>query len=476
MFDTLSNRFEGIFKRMRGLGILRESDVDEVLREIRLALLDADVNLHVVRGFQDRVRERCVGAEVHKALNPVQQVIKFVHEELIAALGGETLEISHPAKPPTVVLLAGLQGSGKTTNAAKLASWFKQQGRNPMLVGADLQRPAAVEQLRTLGASIEVPVYSEPSDPIAVARQGVAEAVASSRDVVICDTAGRLAIDDEMMDQIGRISDAIDPHYTFLVVDAMTGQDAVATAESFHAALELDGVILTKVDGDARGGAALSVKEVVGRPIAFSSTGEKIDEFELFHPDRVASRILGMGDVLTLVEKAEQVYEEAEAEAAAAKLLEGEFTLEDFLEQMRQLKKMGSLQNLVGMLPGAPQELRKAEIEDDRIAQVEAIICSMTPEERAAPRMIDGSRRQRIAAGSGTRPSEVSQLLRQFSEVQRMMKRMGNKGPGSGRKKPKKGRKGSRVTPPGGQQKKTGKSKLTLPGLEDGEFDLSSLR
>lgn len=476
MFDTLSNRFEGIFKRMRGLGTLRESDVDEVLREIRLALLDADVNLHVVRGFQDRVRERCVGAEVHKALNPVQQVIKFVHEELIAALGGETLEISHPAKPPTVVLLAGLQGSGKTTNAAKLASWFKQQGRNPMLVGADLQRPAAVEQLRTLGASIEVPVYSEPSDPIAVARQGVAEAVASSRDVVICDTAGRLAIDDEMMDQIGRISDAIDPHYTFLVVDAMTGQDAVATAESFHAVLELDGVILTKVDGDARGGAALSVKEVVGRPIAFSSTGEKIDEFELFHPDRVASRILGMGDVLTLVEKAEQVYEEAEAETAAAKLLEGEFTLEDFLEQMRQLKKMGSLQNLVGMLPGAPQELRKAEIEDDRIAQVEAIICSMTPEERAAPRMIDGSRRQRIAAGSGTRPSEVSQLLRQFSEVQRMMKRMGNKGPGSGRKKPKKGRKGSRVTPPGGQQKKTGKSKLTLPGLEDGEFDLSSLR
>ncbi|MXW58580.1 MAG: signal recognition particle protein [Acidimicrobiia bacterium] len=476
MFDTLSNRFEGIFKRMRGLGILRESDVDEVLREIRLALLEADVNLHVVRGFQDRVRQRCVGAEVHKALNPVQQVIKFVHEELIATLGGETLEISHPAKAPTVVLLAGLQGSGKTTNAAKLASWFKQQGRNPMLVGADLQRPAAVEQLRTLGASIEVPVFSEPSDPVAVARQGVAEAVAANRDVVICDTAGRLAIDQEMMDQVGRISDAIEPHYTFLVVDAMTGQDAVTTAESFHEILELDGVILTKVDGDARGGAALSVKEVVGRPIAFSSTGEKIDEFELFHPDRVASRILGMGDVLTLVEKAEQVYEEAEAEAAAAKLLEGEFTLEDFLEQMRQLKKMGSLQNLVGMLPGVSPELRNAEIEDDQIAQVEAIICSMTPQERATPRIVDGSRRQRIAAGSGTRPSEVSQLLRQFSEVQRMMKRMGGKGPGSGRKKPKKGRKGSRVTPPGGQQRKPGKPKLTLPGLEDGEFDLSSLR
>ncbi|WP_419847032.1 signal recognition particle protein [Candidatus Poriferisocius sp.] len=477
MFDTLSNRFEGIFKRLRGLGTLRESDVDEVLREIRLALLEADVNLHVVRGFQERVRQRCVGAEVHRALNPVQQVIKFVHEELIATLGGESLEITHPAKPPTVVLLAGLQGSGKTTNAAKLASWFKQQGRNPMLVGADLQRPAAVEQLRTLGEGIGVPVFSEPSDPVAVARRGVAEALASNRDVVICDTAGRLAIDDEMMDQVGRISDAIEPHYTFLVVDAMTGQDAVTTAETFHAVLELDGVILTKVDGDARGGAALSVKEVVGRPIAFSSTGEKIDEFELFHPDRVASRILGMGDVLTLIEKAEQVYEEAEAEATAAKLLEGEFTLEDFLEQMRQLKKMGSLQNLVGMLPGAPPELRKAEIEDERIAQVEAIICSMTPQERATPRVIDGSRRQRIAAGSGTRPSEVSQLLRQFSEVQRMMKKMGGgKGPGSGRKKPKKGRKGSRVTPPGSQQKKSGKSKLTLPGLEDGEFDLSSLR
>ncbi len=476
MFDSLSNRFEGIFKRMRGLGTLRESDVDEVLAEIRLALLDADVNLHVVRGFQDRVRQRCVGAEVHKALNPVQQVIKFVHEELIATLGGETLDVSHPAKPPTVVLLAGLQGAGKTTNAAKLAAWFKQQGRNPMLVGADLQRPAAVEQLRTLGASIEVPVFSEPADPIAVARKGVAEAAAAGRDVVICDTAGRLAIDEEMMDHLGRISAAIEPHYTFLVVDAMTGQDAVATAEAFHAALELDGVILTKVDGDARGGAALSVKEVVGRPIAFSSTGEKIDEFELFHPDRVASRILGMGDVLTLVEKAEQVYEEAEATEAAAKLLEGEFTLEDFLEQMRQLKKMGSLQNLMGMLPGVPPELRKAEITDDRIDQVEAIICSMTPQERAAPRVIDGSRRQRIAAGSGTRPSEVTQLLRQFSEVQRMMKRMGGKGSGPARKKPRKGRKGSRVTPPGGRRNKPGKPALTLPGLDDGQFDLSSLR
>ncbi|WP_420637562.1 signal recognition particle protein [Candidatus Poriferisocius sp.] len=476
MFDALSNRFEGIFKRLRGLGTLKEGDVDEVLGEIRLALLEADVNLQVVRVFLDRIRDRCVGAEIHRALNPVQQVIKFVHEELIAILGGEALEITHPAKPPTVVLLAGLQGSGKTTNAAKLASWFKQQGRNPLLVGADLQRPAAVEQLRTLGAAIEVPVFSEPSNPVKTARRGVAEAKATNRDVVICDTAGRLAIDEEMMAEVEKISGAIQPHYTLLVVDAMTGQDAVTVAESFHASLELDGVILTKVDGDARGGAALSVKEVVGRPIAFSSTGEKIDEFEVFHPDRVANRILGMGDVLTLIEKAEQVYEEAEAEAAAAKLLEGEFTLEDFLEQMRQLKKMGSLQNLVGMLPGMPPEVRKAEIEDEKITQIEAIICSMTPDERAQPRLIDGSRRQRIAAGSGTRPSEVSQLLRQFGDVQRMMKRMGGKSSGPARKKPKKGRKGSRVTPPGSQNKRPGKPKLTLPGLEDGQFDLSSLR
>ncbi|MCY4164400.1 MAG: signal recognition particle protein [bacterium] len=470
MFDSLSSRFEGIFKRLRGRGVLRDADVDEVLQEIRLALLEADVNLHVVRGFQERIRGRCAGVEVHEALNPAQQVIKIIHEELVQTLGGTTLEIAHPPKPPTVVLLAGLQGSGKTTNAAKLAAWFKQQGRNPMLVGADLQRPAAVEQLRTLGQAIDVPVFTEPSDPVAVARQGVAAARVAHKDVVICDTAGRLAVDAEMMEQIGQISAAVEPHYTFLVVDAMTGQDAVTTAETFGATLELDAVILTKIDGDARGGAALSVAEVVGKPIAFSSTGEKIEEFEVFHPDRVASRILGMGDTLTLIERAEQVYEEAEAEATAARLLEGQFTLEDFLEQMRQLKKMGSLQSLVGMIPGASAQLRNVEIEDSRIAQVEAIICSMTPHERINPRIIDGSRRQRIAVGAGTRPSEVSQLLRQFSEMQKMMKRMGSKGSGSRKGKSKKGRNRGRVTPPGGNKNKT---KLVLPGLEDG---FSSLR
>ncbi len=314
MFDALSDRFEGIFGRLRGKGRLSEDDIDEVLREIRMALLEADVNFAVVRGFQNRVRERCVGAEIHKALNPAQQVIKFVHEELVASLGGETMSVAFAAKPPTVILMAGLQGAGKTTNAAKLAKWAKAQGRNPIMIGADLQRPAAVEQLRTLGRQIDVPVFSEPSDPVEVARKGMEEAARLGRDVVICDTAGRLAIDEELMAQVRDISDAIEPHYTFLVIDAMTGQDAVSVAEAFHERLELDGVILTKLDGDARGGAALSVKEVVGRPIAFASTGEKLDDFEQFHPDRLASRILGMGDMLTLIEKAEQAYDEGEAE------------------------------------------------------------------------------------------------------------------------------------------------------------------
>ena len=358
MFESLSDRFEGIFKGLRSKGKLRESDVDDALREIRLALLEADVNFTVVKGFRDRVKERAIGSKVHEALNPAQQIIKIVHEELIETLGGETMQINFAAKPPTVVLLAGLQGAGKTTNAGKLALWFKSQGRNPLLVGADLQRPAAVEQLRTLGAQIDVPVFSEPSDPVDVARLAVDQANTTGRDVVILDTAGRLAIDHELMEQVGDISAAVEPHYTFLVIDAMTGQDAVTTAEAFHQTLELDGVILTKLDGDARGGAALSVKEVLGRPIAFASTGEKLEDFEQFHPDRLAGRILGMGDMLTLIEKAEQAYDEEEAEQAAARILDGEFTLEDFLEQMQQLKKMGPLNNLLGMMPGMPKELK----------------------------------------------------------------------------------------------------------------------
>jgi signal recognition particle subunit SRP54 len=436
MFDNLSNRFDGIFKRIRGKGRLTEADVDEVLKEIRTALLEADVNVSVVRNVVARIREGAVGIESSKALDPSQQVIKLVNQELTNILGGETLKITYASRPPTVVLMAGLQGSGKTTNSAKLARWFKSQGRHPLLVGADLQRPAAVEQLRTLGRQIDVPVFSEPGDPVSTATRGLAEARRLGKDVLIVDTAGRLAIDDEMMAQIRQISDQITPNYTFLVIDAMTGQDAVTVAEAFHATLQIDGVILSKLDGDARGGAALSVKEVIGRPIAFASTGEKLDAFDQFHPDRMASRILGMGDVLTLIEQAEKAFEKDQAEEAAAKLLEGEFTLDDFLEQMQSLKKMGPLGGLLGMMPGMPKELKDAKIGDDDLKPVEAIIRSMTREERRKPEIINGSRRQRIAAGSGRSIAEVNRLVKQFSEMQKMMKRMGAMAPG------KKGKKG----------------------------------
>ena len=425
MFDNLSNRFEGIFKRIRGKGRLTEADVDEVLREIRTALLEADVNVGVVRNLVARIREGAVGIEASKALDPSQQVVKLVNQELIAVLGGETLKITYAGRPPTVVLMAGLQGSGKTTNSAKLAKWFKSQGRHPLLVGADLQRPAAVEQLRTLGRQIDVPVFSEPTDPVSAARRGLDEARRLGKDVLIVDTAGRLAIDNELMDQIRQISGAIEPHYTFLVIDAMTGQDAVSVAEAFHNTLNVDGVILSKLDGDARGGAALSVKEVIGRPIAFASTGEKLDAFDQFHPDRMASRILGMGDMLTLIEQAEKAFEKDQAEQAAAKLLEGEFTLDDFLDQMQALKKMGPLSGLMGMLPGMPKELKDAKIGDDELKPIEAIIRSMTPEERRKPEILNGSRRNRIAAGSGRSIAEVNRLVKQFGEMQKMMKRMG---------------------------------------------------
>jgi signal recognition particle subunit SRP54 len=428
MFEALSDRFEGVLGRLRSKGKLTEADVDEALREIRLALLEADVNFTVVKNFVGRVRERCLSEEMSKALNPGQQVVKIVNDELTTTLGGETIRITYSSKPPTVVLMAGLQGSGKTTNSAKLARWFKSQGRHPLLVGADLQRPAAVEQLRTLGRQIEVPVFSEATDPVAVAAAGIAEARKTGRDVVIVDTAGRLAIDEELMDEVRRISEAVDPNYTFLVIDAMTGQDAVTTAEAFHQTLELDGVILTKLDGDARGGAALSVKEVVGRPIAFASTGEKLRDFDLFHPDRLAGRILGMGDVLTLIEKAEQVYEKDEAEAAAARLMEGQFTFDDFLDQMQQLKKMGPISGILGMMPGVPKEVRNAEIDDRELARVEAMIRSMTSAERVDPDLIDQSRRTRIAKGSGTEAAQVAALVSQFKEMSKMMKRMGGMG------------------------------------------------
>ena len=425
MFDTLSDRFDGIFKRLRSKGRLTESDVDEVLREIRTALLEADVNVNVARTVVGRIREAAVGAQLSQALDPSQQIVKIVNAELTNILGGETLKITYASRPPTVVLMAGLQGSGKTTNSAKLARWFKSQGRQPLLVGADLQRPAAVEQLRTLGRQIDVPVFSEASDPVTVATRGLAEARRLGRDVLIVDTAGRLSIDAEMMDQVRRINESIQPNYTFLVIDAMTGQDAVGVAEAFHETLAIDGVILSKLDGDARGGAALSVKEVIGRPIAFASTGEKLDAFEQFHPDRMASRILGMGDVLTLIEQAEQAFEADSAEQAAERMMSGEFTLDDFLEQMQQLKKMGPISGLLGMMPGMPKELKGAKISDDDLKPVEAIIRAMTPLERRKPEIINGSRRNRIAAGSGTSVGEINRLVKQFGEMQKMMKRMG---------------------------------------------------
>ena len=425
MFDSLGDRLQGIAKRLRGKGRLTEADVDEVLAEIRTALLEADVNVGVVRDVVARIREQTIGVTVSEALDPSQQIIKIVNAELVAMLGGETLKIAYSSIPPTVILMAGLQGSGKTTSAAKLARWFKSQGRQPLLVGADLQRPAAVDQLRTLGAQVGVPVFSEPGDPVNTARRGLEEARRLGKDILIVDTAGRLAIDEEMMQQVADISRAVIPKYTFLVVDAMTGQDAVSVAKAFDERLAIDGVILSKLDGDARGGAALSVKTVIGKPIAFAATGERIDAFEQFHPDRMAGRILGMGDVLTLIEQAEKVFEADKAEETAARMLEGQFTLEDFLEQLQQLKKMGPLSGIMGMLPGMPKEMKDAQIGDDQVKLTEAIIRSMTPHERQSPEIINGSRRTRIATGSGTQVADVNKLIKQFTEMQKMMKKMG---------------------------------------------------
>ncbi|HVX23620.1 MAG TPA: signal recognition particle protein [Acidimicrobiales bacterium] len=430
MFDALSDRLERIAGRLRSRGRLTDADLDEALREIRTALLEADVELGVVRSFTQAIREQCSGEALSKSLTPGQQVIKAVHEQLVAVLGGETLKLTYAPRPPTVVLLAGLQGSGKTTTAGKLARWWKQQGRNPLLVGADLQRPAAVEQLRVLGGQIGVTVFSEPTDPVAVARAGLDEARRLGRDVCIIDTAGRLAIDEDLMDEVRRISAATDPHYTFLVIDAMTGQDAVATATAFHQALALDGVILTKLDGDARGGAALSVKGVVGRPIVFASTGEKLDDFDLFHPDRMADRILGMGDVLSLIEQAERTMDRDAVAKSATRMMEGRFTLDDFLAQLQQVRKLGSLGGIMKLLPGMTKELRQAadQIDDREVSRVEAIVRSMTPAERNDPAMIDGSRRVRIARGSGTATQDVNHLLKQFREMQKMMKGMATGG------------------------------------------------
>lgn len=436
MFATLSDRLADTFKGLRGKGRLSEADIDATAREIRIALLEADVALPVVKEFVGAVKERARGEEVSGALNPAQQVVKIVNEELVAILGGETRRIRFAKTPPTVIMLAGLQGAGKTTLAAKLALWLKGQGKSPLLVAADLQRPNAVNQLQVNGERAGVAVFApEPGngvgDPVAVARAGVEEARRRLHDVVIVDTAGRLGVDAEMMQQAADIRAAVDPDEVLFVVDAMIGQDAVTTAQAFLDGVGFDGVVLTKLDGDARGGAALSIRSVTGRPVMFASSGEKLTDFDLFHPDRMASRILDMGDMLTLIEQAEKSFDADQAAKAAAKLTGqgGEFTLEDFLEQMQAVRKMGSLSKILGMLPGAGQIRDQLENFDEReIDRIQAIILSMTPAERANPKIIDGSRRARISKGSGTQVSDVNTLVDRFFEAKKMMQSMARGG------------------------------------------------
>lgn len=436
MFASLSDRLSATFRNLRGKGRLSEDDIDETVREIRIALLDADVALPVVREFCARVKERALSSEVLGALNPAQQVVKIVHEQLVGILGGETRRLRYAKHPPTVIVLAGLQGAGKTTLAGKLAAHLREQSHTPLLVAADLQRPNAVDQLRIVGERAGVPVFApEPGngigDPVRVARDAVEHARVHLNDIVIVDTAGRLAIDAELMDQLARVRDAVEPDEVLLVVDAMIGQDAVRTAEEFGAVVGFDGVVLTKLDGDARGGAALSIVSVTGRPILFASTGEGLEDFEAFHPDRMASRILDMGDVLTLIEQAERAFDTEQTERMAQKVAQGEdFTLEDFLDQMQAVKKMGSLGKILGMLPGMGEMKAQLDQVDERdIDRVAAIIQSMTPQERQDPKILNGSRRARIARGSGTQVSDVNGLIERFGEAQKMMRQMrGGKG------------------------------------------------
>jgi signal recognition particle subunit SRP54 len=429
MFDTLTSRFETVFSGLRGKGRLSEKDIDAALREVRLALLEADVNVAVVKTFLARVKERALGEDVSKSITPGQQVIKIVHDELVETLGKESAGLVKTS-PPLVILMVGLQGSGKTTTAGKLAKLLKKQGRRPLLVAADLQRPAAIDQLETLGRRIEVPVLVDRKGKAPkLAKSALKEASTSGRDVIIVDTAGRLQIDEALMSELAAVRKAINPDEVLLVVDAMTGQDAVNVADGFQHQIGLTGVVLSKLDGDARGGAAISVREVTGAPVKFAGIGEGLDDLEAFHPERMASRILGMGDVLTLIEKAETVFDQEQAEKAAKRMQKGEFDLEDFLGQFQAVKSMGPLQDILAMLPGSGSLLREVEIDDRDLKRVEAIIQSMTPEERRAPKIIGGSRKRRIAAGSGTSAQDVNRVLKQFAETQKMMKTMaGGKG------------------------------------------------
>ncbi|MFP4395948.1 MAG: signal recognition particle protein [Anaerolineales bacterium] len=429
MFESLSDKLQGIFDRLGKHGVLREQDVKAVMREIRLALLEADVNYKVVKDFVARVREQAVGKEVSRALNPSQQVVKIVHQELVETLGDPgRLELKGSA--PYVIMLVGLQGSGKTTTAAKLALHLRSQGHFPLMVAADIYRPAAVEQLETLGRQLNISVYSEPNgaQPPDICKRSLEKARSLGSDVIILDTAGRLQIDDEMMAELIAVRERVNPVEVLLVADAMTGQEAVNIAGGFHERVGLTGLILTKVDGDARGGAAISMRAVTGVPIKYMGVGEKPKDLELFHPDRLASRILGMGDVISLIEKAETAFDQEQAEEMERKLRKGDFDLEDFLEQLRQVRKMGPLDELLGMIPGAGKMLRGVDIDrtqtEKQLTRVEAMILSMTPEERRRPRILNGSRKRRIAQGSGTTVQEINQLLSQHRQMKRMMKQL----------------------------------------------------
>jgi signal recognition particle subunit SRP54 len=464
VFETLSDRLTQVFSSLRGKGRLSAADIDATAREIRIALLEADVALPVVRQFTARIKERAGGEEVSAALNPAQQVIKIVHEELIAILGGETRRLRFAKVAPTVIMLAGLQGAGKTSLAGKLAFWLREQGNTPLLVACDLQRPNAVDQLQVIGQRAGVPVYApQPGngvgDPVQVARASIDEARRTQHNMVIIDTAGRTGIDAEMMSQARAIRDAVDPDEVLFVVDAMIGQDAVATAQAFLDGVDYDAVALTKLDGDARGGAALSIAVLTGRPIMFASTGEKQSDFDMFHPDRMASRILDMGDMLTLIEQAEKAFDQSQAESMAARMMSGEgFTLEDFIEQLSMLRKMGPITNLLSMMPGAARNKELlSQVNDKDISRAEAIVRSMTPDERRNPKLINGSRRLRIANGSGVSVGEVNQLVTNFFEGQRAMKMMLGGGmpgmpPGLGGRRP------------GGKAAKAAKAKRKHPG------------
>jgi signal recognition particle subunit SRP54 len=430
MFETLSDRLTQSLGKLSRKGNLTEQDVDEAMREVRRALLEADVNFKVAKDFISAVRERAVGQDVLKSLTPSQTVVSIVNEELINILGNEREPLGIPDRPPQIIMLVGLQGSGKTTHAAKLATLLRKEGRLPLLVAADVYRPAAIKQLQTLGRQIDIPVYEEgtSANPVEIAQHSIQYAKERGYSTVIVDTAGRLQIDDRMMNEVAEIERTIQPTEVLLVADAMTGQEAVNVAEAFHEKLGITGLILTKMDGDARGGAALSIRAVTGVPIKFIGTGEKMDALEPFYPQRLASRILGMGDVLSLIERAQEQTTEEDAKDLQARLTKGQFNLEDFLDQIQKIKKMGPLSSLLEMIPGMGQQLRqaKAQISDDDYKRIEAIIQSMTIEERKRPQLIDGRRRRRIARGSGTSREEVSQLIKQFEEMRKMMSQMGN--------------------------------------------------